>query len=40
VPDTDPPIVFGGCYTLVSCGGNTTWHLDPVVYKGKKNRFY
>ncbi|KAF9790081.1 hypothetical protein SFRURICE_002446, partial [Spodoptera frugiperda] len=39
VPDTDPPIVFGGCFTLVSCGGNQTWHLDPIVYKKKKGRF-
>ncbi|XP_049869373.1 uncharacterized protein LOC126369124 [Pectinophora gossypiella] len=38
VPDTDPPIVFGGCFTLVSCGGNQTWHLDEVKYK-KKGRF-
>ncbi|XP_045448660.1 uncharacterized protein LOC123657120 [Melitaea cinxia] len=40
VPDTDPPIVYGGCFTLISCGGNQTWHLDPVVYKKKKNRYY
>ncbi|PZC86230.1 hypothetical protein B5X24_HaOG211391 [Helicoverpa armigera] len=40
VPDTDPPIVFGGCFTLVSCGGNQTWHLDPIVYKKKKGRFF
>ncbi|XP_045771415.1 uncharacterized protein LOC123871585 [Maniola jurtina] len=40
VPDTDPPIVYGGCFTLISCGGNQTWHLDPVLYKKKKNKYY
>ncbi|XP_052740460.1 uncharacterized protein LOC112056597 [Bicyclus anynana] len=40
VPDTDPPIVYGGCFTLISCGGNQTWHLDPVLFKKRKNKYY
>ncbi|XP_048482876.1 uncharacterized protein LOC105398513 [Plutella xylostella] len=40
VPDTDPPIVLGGCSALIGCGGNASWHLDPVDNYKKSRRIY
>ncbi|XP_041978167.1 uncharacterized protein LOC121732370 [Aricia agestis] len=40
VPDSDPPVVPGGCLVLTSCGGNETWHLDPILHKKKTARIY
>ncbi|XP_060802899.1 uncharacterized protein LOC132902328 [Amyelois transitella] len=37
--DTEPVVVLGGCYTLVSCGGNMSWHLDAITYKKKQDLY-